>query len=65
MRRRHDERDDERDPGAGRRQRLAGIAVEQQKQRERRRQHDHEIFRPQRQPDREAEQQPVQRCARA
>ena len=59
MRRHHGERDQERDPRAGRRQRLAGIAVEQQKQRQRHRQHDHEIFRPQRHPQRQSEQQPV------
>ncbi len=58
--RRHDrERDRERDPRARRRQRLARVAVDEQEQHERRRQHDHEILRPQREPDGEAEQQPM------
>ena len=58
--RRHDhERDDERDPGARGGERGARIAVEQQEQSERRRQHDHEIFRPQREAEGDAEQQPV------
>ena len=63
MRRHHYERDRERDPGAGRRQRLAGIAVDDQQQRHRRRQHDHEILRPQRDPDRKPEQRPIDQAA--
>ena len=59
MRRHGDQGDGDGDIGPRRLQRLARVAVDENKQHQGYRQHRHEIFRPQRHPDREAEQQPV------
>ena len=65
MRRHGDERGGDGDIGSGRLKRLAGVSIDQDEQRQRDRQHGDEIFRPQRQADRQSEQQPIHRLPAA
>jgi hypothetical protein len=65
VRRHDDERHCDGDIRAGRGEICARLTIEHEEQRKRHGQHDDEIFRPQRKPDRQAKQHPMQHAAAA